>query len=236
MPWKLPRHNRRAVSTSCWVCSVDASPFQEAPEHGRDDAFTAHCQGRGGQVRLVLIEDAEGGLGEAAGRLGQQFGFQGRFHPLLLHQFQKPLRCLCIGADFRHGGQVVFEMAGIDRSAIGVHGVVGFLLQHQLVDEVAQCRVALRQPGYLHGGDAALQVLEQGHEVPDRVDVVGHEQPQIVQALQVAEHRVSFEFVLQRGDVFQAECGHGAIRLRRITELRNLRIYHQDPDSGHEFR
>ena len=58
----------------------------------------------------------------------------------------------------------------------------------------------------------SLQVFEQGHEVPDREYVVGHEYPQVFQGVQRSVDRVPYKLFPEREYVLCVECGHGSGR------------------------
>jgi len=85
---------------------------------------------------------------------------------------------------------------------------VGFLFQHELVDEMAQCWVAAGHPRDLGRGDLALDILEQGQEVPDCKDVVRHEDAQILQPVQGIVDRVPVELRLETLQVVEVQLGH----------------------------
>jgi hypothetical protein len=58
--------------------------------------------------------------------------------------------------------------------------LVALLGQHNLVDEPTAEGISGRQPRDFDTAEAALQGLEQGHEIPHGEDVVFHEQAQRV--------------------------------------------------------
>jgi hypothetical protein len=69
---------------------------------------------------------------------------------------------------------VKLEMAGEATMPV----FVALLGQHDFVDEPATQRLPRRNPRHHCAAQSPLQLLEEGHEVPDGEDVVLHEQPQ----------------------------------------------------------
>ena len=105
-----------------------------------------------------------------------------------------------IRTDLAHRIAVKLEVAGVGRISVGVRQTfVGFLAHDDLVHEEPHGRTAYRCPGNRCRGDAHLEVLQQGHEVPDRIDVMGHEQAQIIERLYTSVQRVAVELVGEPG-------------------------------------
>jgi hypothetical protein len=75
-----------------------------------------------------------------------------------------------VGARLEHALDIEFEVA--DEAAAQL---VALLDEHDVVDEPAAAGRTRRYPRDLDAGEAALQGLEQRHEVPHREDVVLHE-------------------------------------------------------------
>ena len=79
-----------------------------------------------------------------------------------------------IGADLPHCSKVKFEMT----YGFSIGADIGFLAEHDLIDQLRGLTVARRQPRDLDTCEVALQSLEKRHEIPNRKDVRLHENPQ----------------------------------------------------------
>ena len=187
------------------LCLGDPHVFQKLPEHARDQFFAPECQCGCDQMRLVLADEAEGGLGKIARRKRNHRRVKGLVDTLLGDQIEEAPRHLAVGADLVHGATVQLEMAGVLDPAVGERQAVGFLFEDQLVDEIAHTRVTVRHPGHRDRCDPCLEVLDQGHEVPDREDVVAHEDLKVLDTLDGAVDRMSVELFLQGSDVVQVQ-------------------------------
>ena len=70
-----------------------------------------------------------------------------------------------------HGAQVELEVA----NGLAPIREVALLAQHDLVNEAAQAGFPHWQPRGIETRQPALQRFQQGHEIPDRKDMVLHE-------------------------------------------------------------
>ncbi len=87
--------------------------LEKLAEHAGDQALPAHRQGGGDHVGLVLVDEAEGGLGEIAGGQRHQIGIERLVEALLRDQGEEATGQIAIRADLVHGLAVELEMARV---------------------------------------------------------------------------------------------------------------------------
>src|SRR5512139_295293 len=164
---------------------------QEGAEHRGDDVLAAERQRSSDRMRLAAVDKAEGGAGEGGGRGRREAGYKRGIDALPARQLHEARRRVGIGADFAHGGEIQHEVAGM--ACLPRQRDVGFLFQHQFVDEALHRGVYAGRPWPACGGDLVLQIFDQGHEVPHRIDVVLHEHAQVVERLHGRIDRMRFQ-------------------------------------------
>lgn len=95
----------------------------------------------------------------------------------LAQVFEQPVHGLGVRSGLTHGAPVQLEVAG----RVSRRVEVALLPEHHLIDHPSEPRIPHRTPRKVDAGQPALQGLEQGHEVPDGIDVVFHENTQVSQ-------------------------------------------------------
>lgn len=96
--------------------------------------------------------------------------------------------------DLPHCSEVKFKMT--DGFSIGAD--IGFLAEHDLVDQLRGLTVSRRQPRDLDTCEVALQSLDQRHEIPSREDVRLHEG---AQRANIADRQRQFDFELIKASI-----------------------------------
>ena len=97
----------------------------------------------------------------------QRFGYGVRLLQSSNHFVDARMRCACFG----HRPFVKFEMTNMSACWI----LIAFFAQDDLVDEEAQFGRAFGNPWRLGASEMVLEVFEERHEVPNRIDMVFHE-------------------------------------------------------------
>jgi hypothetical protein len=95
-----------------------------------------------------------------------------------------------------HGFEIELEVAGEPSTAV----VVALLGENNLVDESAGLAVGRRDPGEAYARQLTLEGLQERHEVPDREDVVLHEDAEARGSLDRRIKRMAKQAIAKRAD------------------------------------
>ena len=78
---------------------------------------------------------------------------------------------------------------------------IGFLAEHDLIDQLCGLTVSRRQPRDLDTCEVALQSLEKRHEIPNRKDVGLHKDPQRLDIADRCKYRMFDHALPHKGNI-----------------------------------
>ena len=111
-----------------------------------------------------------------------------------------------VGAGLAHALEIELEVGGV--GAVGK--LVGLLVENDLIDEPAGLAIGGGDPGEARAGELLLQGDKQALEIPDREDMVLHEAPEALRAIDHGVDRMGEEPLPQVAEVNRVAGARGA--------------------------
>src|SRR6266404_109201 len=180
---------------------ADAPLFQQAAEHARDDILPAIEEAGHNSEQRCPAGDLQ--------RLAGEFTYERRHCSVVecprdggtvCQRGLEELESCRVGAHLPHCSKIKVEMT--HGFSAGV--CIGFLAEHDLIDQLRGMTVPWRQPRDLDTCEVALKSLDKRHEIPNCEDVRLHEDPQILDIADRCKYRMFDHALPCRGDVASA--------------------------------
>ena len=156
-------------------------------EHVGDHILTAIGEGGhdpAGRSRLDHLERPPYEIAGGGGAAAACEGLGDRFAPS--NQVQQSLDRPRVGGRMPHALEIKFEVGGVS----AIWEFVRLLVEHDFVDEPSRLGIWRGQPGDAGAGEFLLHRLQETLKIPDRKDMVLHESPETVGAVDEGVERM----------------------------------------------